>query len=134
MNADMAAGKHSRASVGLHWITADPAGVTTAVDDANRALDPAAQQPESVALKVGDWNKLGLKLEGEEAVLSLNDQVVCRRTWEPEAGRLFGLFHDPSQYEVRVRGIRLTGPWPEKLPADLFELKPAAEVTSAAPR
>jgi len=120
--------------IGLHWITADPAGVTTAVDDANRALDPAAQQPESVALKAGDWNKLGLKFEGEEVVLSLNDQVVYRRTWEPEAGRLFGLFHDPSQYEVRVRGIRLTGPWPEKLPADLFELKPAAEVTSAAAR
>ncbi len=117
--------------IGLHWITADPAGVTTGVDDANRALDPAAQQPESVALKSGNWNKLSLKLEGEEAVLSLNDQVVYRRLWEPEAGRLFGLFHDPSQYEVRVRGIRLTGPWPEKLPADLFELKPAAEVTSA---
>lgn len=117
--------------IGLHWITADPAGVTTGIDDGNRVEDPAAAQPESVALKAGDWNKLNLKLEGDEAVLSINDQVVYRRRWEPEAGRLFGLFHDPSQYQVRVRGARLSGPWPEKLPANLFELKPATEVTSA---
>src|SRR5690606_20823732 len=104
--------------------------VTTGVDDGNRALDPAAQQPESIVLKAGDWNKLNLKLEGDEAVLAINDQIVYRRQWEPEAGRLFGLFHDPSQYEVRVRRARLTGPWPEVLPADLLEIKPAAEVTS----
>lgn len=116
--------------IGLHWITADPAGVTTGVDDANRVEDTEAQQPESVALKAGDWNKLSLKLDGDDAVLSINDQVVYRRQWEPEAGRLFGLFHDPSQYEVRMRRARLTGPWPEVLPADLLEIKPAAEVTS----
>jgi hypothetical protein len=32
---------------------------------------------------------------------------------------------------VRVRNARLSGPWPEKLPADLFELKPKDKVPSA---
>jgi hypothetical protein len=120
-----------RDKVDLHWITADPAGVTTGVDNANRAHDPEAQQPESVVLSPGGWNNLSLKLEGAEVVLSVNNVVVYRREWELEAGRLFGLFRDPSQFEVRVRNVRLSGPWPEQLPADLFELKPAAEVTSA---
>ncbi len=56
---------------------------------------------------------------------------VYRRAWEVEAGRQFGLFHDPTEYHVRVRNLRLTGDWPEKLPADLFELKPQEGMASA---
>ncbi len=120
--------------IGLHWITADPAGITTGIDDTNRVEDPAAQQPEPVALKSGVWNKLSLKLEGDEAVLAVNDQIVYRRTWEPEAGRLFGLFHEPAESQVRVRNVRLRGDWPERLPNDLFELKPRSETTSVQSR
>jgi hypothetical protein len=116
--------------VALHWITADAAGITTGVDDQNRVVDPQAEQPTPIALKNNDWNQLTLALEGDVATLSINGQAVYRRTWEHEAGRQFGLFHDPTQYQVRVRNVKLGGDWPEKLPADLLELKNKEQKTS----
>jgi hypothetical protein len=116
--------------VALHWITTDPAGIVTGVDDANRALDAQADELQTVALKDNDWNQLTLKLDGDVLTLAINGQDAYRRTWEAEAGRQFGLFRDPTQFHVRVRNVKLSGPWPEKLPADLFELKPKEKVTS----
>lgn len=115
--------------VALHWITVDPAGIITGVDDSNRVIDEQAQQLQTVALKDNDWNQLTLKLEGDVVTLAINGQDTYRRTWEAEAGRQFGLFRDPTQFHVRVRNAKLSGPWPEKLPADLFELKPKDKVT-----
>ncbi|REK10952.1 MAG: DUF1583 domain-containing protein [Planctomycetota bacterium] len=115
--------------VALHWITADPAGLITGIDDQNRIVDETAEQPNPVKLKANDWNQLTLRMEGDVAVLAINNQEVYRRTWEPEAGRVFGLFRDPTQFQVRVRGAALTGPWPEQLPEDLFELKSEDKVT-----
>jgi hypothetical protein len=116
--------------VALHWITTDPAGIVTGVDDSNRVIDDQAQQLHTIALKDNDWNQLALRLDGDVVMLSVNGQDAYRRTWEAEAGRQFGLFRDPTQFHVRVRNMKLIGPWPEKLPADLFELKPKEKLTS----
>ena len=116
--------------VALHWITADPAGIATGVDDSNRVFDEHAEQLQTVALKDNDWNQLTLKFDGDVVTLAVNGQDTYRRTWEAEAGRQFGLFRDPTQFHVRVRNVKLSGPWPEKLPADLFELKPKDKAAS----
>ncbi len=121
----------SDAEVALHWITTDPSGTTTGIDDANRIVDEQAQQLTAVGLKENDWNQLTLGLEGEVVTLSINGEAVYRRSWEAGVGRQFGLFHDPTQYHVRVRNVRLSGDWPERLPGDLFELKPKQKPTSA---
>lgn len=121
----------SDGKVSLHWITADPAGTTTGIDETNRIVDEQAEQPGPISLKENDWNQLSLRLEDNVAILSINGQMAYRRVWEPEAGRAFGLFHDPTQFHVRARSIQLSGDWPEKLPTDLFELKPKQKLTSA---
>jgi hypothetical protein len=117
--------------VALHWITVDPAGIITGVDDSNSAVDEQAEQLQAVVLKANDWNQLTLRLDGDVVTLAINERDTYRRTWEPEAGREFGLFRDPARFHVRVRNASLSGPWPEKLPADLFELKPKDKVPSA---
>lgn len=117
--------------VALHWITSDPTGNTTGFDETNRIVDDRVEQLKPIALKNNDWNQMTLRLEGETVTLSLNGEDVYRRVWEAEAGRQFGLFHDPTQYHVRARNMQLSGDWPETLPADLFELKPNKTLRSA---
>ncbi len=110
--------------LGLHWITADSRGITSGVEDSNRVVDPQAELPEALVLNNMDWNQLSLRLDGDVATMRINGAVVYRRLWEKEAGRQFGLFHDPSEYHVRVRNMELRGNWPDQLPTQLFEIKP----------
>jgi len=115
--------------VALHWITSDPSGVSTGIDDTNRVVDNQAEQLKPIVLRNADWNQLVIKLAGDVVTVDLNGEPVYRRVWQAGEGRQFGLFHDPSQYHVRVRQVQLSGDWPEKLPADLFELRPKRQVT-----
>jgi hypothetical protein len=114
----------SDTNVGLHWITADPEGDWTGIDDSNRVVDEQAEQLRPIKLRDNDWNQIVVRLDGDVVTLRLNGEDVYRRKWEAEAGRNFGLFHDPTKYHVRARNIRLSGDWPGKLPDDLFGTKP----------
>jgi hypothetical protein len=113
--------------MGLHWVTFDNE-IWTGVAPTNRVVDPNAEQLAPIELKAQAWNELQLRLEGETLVVSLNGKPVYRRQWEQQVDRKFGLFHDPTQYHVRVRNVRLSGDWPEKLPTDFWELRPGNKI------
>jgi hypothetical protein len=113
--------------VALHWITCGNS-LWTGVEETNRAVDPQAEQLETVELVNNDWNQLAVRVDEDIVTLTLNGKDVYRRRWEPEAGRNFGLFHDPTKSHVRVRNVKLSGKWPEKLPADFFEKRPEGTI------
>ena len=106
----------------LHWISLDDTGIWSGLDTENANVDPDAEKPGKLELKEGEWNQMTLSLKDGVLELSVNDQLIMRRAWEPEAGRQFGLFHDPQKHGVRVRNIVLKGDWPEKLPENLLEM------------
>lgn len=106
--------------VALHWITADDSQ-WTGVNNRNRVLDEQAEQLAPVELEPGEWNRLELSMEGDVVTLSINEQAVYRRAWEVDLDRKIGLFAYPNQHDVRVRGVKLSGDWPEKVPNDFFQ-------------
>ncbi len=108
--------------IGLRWITSDPKGIWVGPGAGNRVVDPAAESLAPVELNPGEWNELSLRLEGDTAILRLNGEDVYRRAWTEATDRKFGIFHNPAEYHVKVRHVRLTGDWPEQLPGKLFEL------------
>jgi hypothetical protein len=113
--------------VALHWITCGNS-LWTGVEDTNRVVDPKAEQLDTVKLVNDGWNQLVVRMEGETVSLKVNGKEVYRRRWEAEAGRNFGLFHDPTKFHVRVRNVKLSGEWPEKLPPDYFEKRPEGNI------
>ncbi|MCO6045541.1 DUF1583 domain-containing protein [Aeoliella sp. ICT_H6.2] len=106
--------------VALHWLTCNNVAWTGVAQD-NRVIDPAAEQLAPPELQEGAWNEMQIELDGDTITLSINGKPVYRRTWEQGLDRRFGLFHDPTSYHVRVRNVKLSGNWPEKLPKDFFE-------------
>ncbi len=73
--------------------------------------DPKVSTPGKLPLKSGEWNKLQLRLEGEQVHLVLNDQPIYQRKHEIEAGTRFGLFHWKQSSRVEVRKVMLQGGW-----------------------
>ena len=104
----------------LHWVAC---GIPswTGVEETNQVVDPNAEQLAAAELRENDWNQLVLRLEGDIVMANLNGKDVYRRSFDPSVGRQFGLFHDPASYQVRIRKVKLSGNWPEKLPKDFFE-------------
>jgi hypothetical protein len=79
--------------------------------------DPSHRRVEGkIPLKPKEWNRLQLKLVGDQVQLILNGVDIYQ---SPVAGwnqRQFGLFHYANQTDVRVRNIILRGDWPKSLP------------------
>ena len=69
-------------------------------------------------LRQGDWNEVKLTAEGDQVVVEVNGEAVCRVGLGLD--RRFGLVSE-AERECQVQEIRLTGPWPETLPDDLME-------------
>ena len=95
----------------------------------NAIDDPSHRRLEGkLPLKPKEWNRLQLKLVGDQVQLILNGVDIYQ---SPIAGwnqRQFGLFHYANQTDVRVRNIILRGDWPKSLPElkdqELSESKP----------
>ncbi len=66
----------------------------------------------------GQWNEVKLTAAGDQVIVAVNGEPVCRVGLGQE--RRFGLLSEPER-ECQVQEVRLTGPWPETLPADLME-------------
>lgn len=113
-------------NVGLHWITSG-AKEWTGLGSKNLVIDEDAKQLGELKLKEKEWNSLAVRFEGDQLVLKINGTDVYQRVWDKQARRQLGLFHDPTKFHVRVRNVILRGDWPEKLPKNLFELRPATE-------
>ncbi len=69
-------------------------------------------------LRENDWNQVTLTLSGESVIVEVNGKPVCRLLTSLD--QRFGLLGEQGR-GCRVRAIRLTGPWPETLPENLFE-------------
>ena len=111
-----------RPKTDLHWITSETKGEFFGITNDNRVNDSAAEQLSDVVLKENDWNQLSLGLGAGVVTLSVNGKDAYRRKWETNFHHQFGLFHDPTQTHIRVRNVRLSGNWPEKLPANPMEM------------
>ncbi|MEM9586529.1 MAG: DUF1583 domain-containing protein, partial [Planctomycetota bacterium] len=74
-----------------------------------------AEDGQDVALKPNAWNTVELVSETEMVLLRINGKDVCRLEKTPN--QKFGILREADR-EVRVRSVRLSGPWPESLPKD----------------
>lgn len=106
--------------VNLHWIgnpSWDDAVLGIATE--NRVTEADSRRgPAKLPLKENEWNKVAVKLKGDNVSITLNDVEVYERTLEPANQRLIGLFHDKRQ-TAKVRKAVLAGPWPEQFNSDL---------------
>ena len=82
-----------------------------------------------IPLKPKEWNRLQLKLVGDQVQLILNGVDIYQSPVASWNQRQFGLFHYANQTDVRVRNIILRGDWPKTLPElneqELSENKPS---------
>ena len=108
--------------VSLHWIATVAERKRMMLTEDNRAEDPVGKQLSSVQLKDKAWNRLSLRCEGDDVVLSVEGKDVYRRQTHPEEGASFGFFADPTGPQARVRNVILSGDWPTELPKQLWEL------------
>ena len=95
----------------------------------NAIEDPSHHRVEGkIPLKSKEWNRLQLKLVGDQVQLILNGVDIYQSPVANWNQRQFGLFHYANQTDVRVRNVILRGDWPKTLPAlneqELSEPKP----------
>ena len=84
-------------------------------------IDPATEKiadSKGVELKDGDWNRVLLKLVGDEAILSVNDKELATfNVADAKALRYPGLFRFSDRSNAQVRNVKLRGTWQTSLPA-----------------
>jgi len=110
------------AGVRAHWVS-DPTWDAALLDlqQANEIDEPAYRRgPAALPLRENDWNQVETTVRGDTVVVSLNGTVVYERPLDPALERTFGIFRRRNQ-SSQVRGLTLTGPWPETLSAALRE-------------
>ena len=96
----------------------------------DNAIDDAEHRrvEGKVPLKSKEWNRLQLKLVGDQVQLILNGVDIYQSPVANWNQRQFGLFHYANQTDVRVRNVILRGDWPKTLPElneqELSETKP----------
>lgn len=107
----------------LHWMPTarEVAGGGIAVD--NRADDPLSEQLGEAKLNNDQWNKVSLRVEGNQIYLSINGSDVYRRPIPVNSTTEFGWLSNPEQPSIRIRHATLKGNWPSQLPSDLWETK-----------
>jgi hypothetical protein len=102
----------------LHWMTAPHKSWKLAHDN---EFPANAEHPAKVSLKEAAWNRVRLHLDKNQLQIHVNDNLVFDQPIEilPQ-GTIFGLFHYADRTKARVRNVKLSGSWPESIPADLF--------------
>ncbi len=102
-----------------HWMT-QPRGPWKLPKDYEAPIHP--ENPLELPLREAAWNRASLHLEKNRLQIRVNDALVLDEEIAvlPQ-GTIFGLFHYADKTEARLRNIKLTGPWPETLPKNLFE-------------
>jgi tetratricopeptide (TPR) repeat protein len=124
--------------VRLHWMNEADGDDWTGLPIDNAADDSAAKTSDKpLPLRPDAWNTLSLSLTAEGVQLTLNDVRVYERRLEPDNDRTFSLFHYKDRTSVRVRGVVLTGDWPEKVPAGVLADplgRPTSKLNAAARR
>ena len=89
-----------------------------ASDAAEEIADEKIADSKGAGLKDGDWNKILVRLVGDQATLLVNDQEVATfAITEAQKLRFPGLFCFSDISNARVRNIKLRGKWPTSLPS-----------------
>lgn len=109
-----------------HWITSDD-GDWFGVPSNNRLELSDDRRLGGIKLNHDDWNQGSLRREGDSVILKINGTDVLREPVDEVIGAKFGFFNDPEEFQSRIRQVKMTGPWPDKLPDNLFELTAAEE-------
>jgi hypothetical protein len=122
-------------TIGRSAFLVDPAGVslhrlTDAQWEINRRgigklespISPSNRSPiegsQASSWKIKDWNRVKLKVTGDQATIFVNDQQVAQQTiQEPKNERFFGLFRYSDKTQSRVRNLKYRGEWPTVLPS-----------------
>ena len=109
--------------VRLHWLPTarEVAGGGIAID--NRADDPRSEQLSEAKLNNDQWNKVSLRVEGNQTIMSINGSDVYRRPIPASSTTEFGWLSNPDSPSIRIRHATLKGNWPSQLPKDLWEMK-----------
>lgn len=104
------------AGVRIHWIT-DGIHDRSGLDPFNETIEPKNQRgPRKLPLIEDDWNKISLRFDGSNVLLTLNGQLIYERELDPENLRTFGLFYFSDRTEAYARNLELRGDWPKQLP------------------
>lgn len=102
--------------VKIHWLT-DAQFERGGLSQDNVTVEAELRRgPQKIPLKSNDWNKLALKIKGNDLLLTLNGQAIYEYPVEPDNLRTFGLFHYAGDSEVRVKNVVYRGDWPKALP------------------
>ena len=103
--------------VGVHWV-GDEQFDRSGLPPDNLFDEPDNRRgPETLPLKLDDWNRLQLSLAGNTVRLTLNGALIYERQLESTNQRTFGLFHYADRTEALVRNVVWRGDWPRQLPA-----------------
>jgi hypothetical protein len=120
------------AGLRLHGLTDGPGRQWSGLDSANAAHEPNFRRGSGhLPLRSGRWNRVTLQLRDGAIALDLNGQRIGQWKLEPDNDRHFDLYHDPDRTSVGVRGVVLSGPWPEKGGSDLLTSLKAMRATRA---
>ncbi len=105
--------------VALHWMTDGDVDATGLAPD-NRAV-VAEEQRGPVPLTPDEWNQVELYRTAGVVAIAVNSVVVYEHVLDEANDGLFGLFHDRTETEARVRNVVLTGDWPERVPEEWLD-------------
>jgi len=102
--------------VRTHWLTDGPFDPTDLGPDNLSETLPGDHAASPLPLKPGEWNRLKLAVNEQQATVYLNGQPICECEVDASNDRVFGLFHFADQTEARVRNVTMRGNWPLILP------------------
>lgn len=106
--------------VRIRWLT-DGASEGTLLATDNTVLEPLNRRgPKQPPLKPGEWNRLSLSRNERNLTLSLNDVEIYQRPIDWTGDERFGLYRSDVKHDVQVRGIVMTGDWPEAVPPEFL--------------
>jgi tetratricopeptide (TPR) repeat protein len=89
---------------------------------------PRASAAAEIPLRAGEWNRLALRLSGDELSLTVNGQEMHEHyKLAADHERFFGLFHFADETDVRVRKVVYSANWPKRLPAEMEIWSPPQE-------
>ncbi|MBI1312626.1 DUF1583 domain-containing protein, partial [bacterium] len=107
--------------VRIHWMT-DGNHEWSGLPEDNATLEPLSRRGgRSIPLKEGDWNAVTLARADGKLKLTLNGTLIYEREIDFGGDLQFGLYRDRTRHAVKVRNVKLTGDWPEAVPADCLE-------------
>ena len=105
---------------GKHWITPDD-GRWLGASTTNRAAWQDDQTLGTIELQADEWNRGQFRREDDRLILTINGKDIYQQTVDTAHDGRWGFFHDPSQFQVKIRNVKLTGAWPLKIPDSLWE-------------